>query len=115
MSGNISTLIRINSVGNAINASNFEKGGKMAKKCNIPGCYPFSELGGYIRHGKNSGNYKEKGVYFPDDGRFDVNCRLAKREIKMSEARILYENATGYEKEEVCSRSSSCGLKCYPN
>ncbi len=83
------------------------------KKVNIPNGYPFSEFGGYIHHEKISEN-EEKNTCFPDDGRFDVNCRLASKVVKMSEARILYENATPQEKED-CSKSSICGLKCYLN
>jgi hypothetical protein len=70
--------------------------------------YPYSELGKYIKH-------KAEKKYFPDDGRFDVKCKLAGRVIKMYKARILYENATDWEREEICSKSSSCGLKCYIN
>ncbi len=76
----------------------------------LPGCYPMSVFGGYLKT-----SMKEAKHTLPDDGRFDVNCKLAERTVKMSEARILYENATSWEREKICSQVSSCGLKCYIN
>lgn len=77
----------------------------------LPGCYPMSVFGGYLKTSMKEGVRRT----LPDDGRFDVNCKLAKKTIKMSEARILYENATPWERERVCSTISSCGLRCYIN
>lgn len=76
--------------------------------------HPFSEIGAYIRHGKNIKNAqsgRKEIKTFPDDERFNVNCWINGLKIKDSKARGLYQNAEQPVKENVCS--ATCGLKCF--
>lgn len=74
----------------------------------LPGNYPVSEFGGYMK------SFKEVLNIFPDDGRFSVACHLNDgKTMKMSEARILYKNTAPGNREQICAQQ--CGQKCYLN
>ena len=59
-------------------------------------------------------NQAVKAINFPDDGRFDVDCKILGKKVKQEKARENYNLAivlglTG----PICS--NLCGLKCFPN